>query len=176
MGTRLVRLAAAAAAAVLLSACTSSEPRDDETVVVPTVAPATVSPGAAAAVWRPAIGGVPDPRASTVDVLVTRVSCNSGVTGDVVAPSVQDIGDRVVVTFEVTPEVQAGTCPSNDWVPYRIELGGPLGGRRLVDGRCLPGDDQDLTRVCESLRGAGDPSRDEVLRGPAPSGRTKRTP
>ncbi|MET0821789.1 MAG: hypothetical protein ABWY58_12550 [Aeromicrobium sp.] len=176
MGTRLVWIATAMTATAMLAACTSSEPRDVETVAAPTVAPATVSAGSAAAVWRPATGGAPDPRTSTVDVLVTRVSCSSGVTGDVVAPSIQEAGDRVVVTFEVTPEVEVGTCPSNDWVPYRIDLGEPLGGRRLVDGRCLRGGDRDLTRVCESLRGVGDPSRDEVLRNPAPSGRTKRAP
>jgi hypothetical protein len=176
MGIRLVWFATAVTAAVVVAACTSSEPTHEATMAVPTVSSATVSPGAAPAVWRPATGGAPDPRASTVDVLVTRVSCSSGVTGDVVAPSIQQAGDRVVVTFEVTPEVTVARCPSNDWVPYRIDLGAPLGGRQLVDGRCLPGADPDLTQVCESLRDVGDPSRDEALRNPAPSGRTKRTP
>jgi hypothetical protein len=157
MSNRRTWAATAMLAVVSLSACTSSEPAGDA-VAEPTLAPATVSPDAAAAVWQLAETGTPDPKASTFDVLVTRVACRSGVTGHVVAPSIQQSADRVVVTFEVTPKDDVGRCPSNDWVAYRISLGEPLGDRTLVDGRCLPGGELALTYVCDSLHRLGDPS------------------
>jgi hypothetical protein len=49
--------------------------------------------------------------------------------------------DEVVVTFTVealSPGVH--TCPGNDQVPYELDLGQPLGERRLVDGSCRPPD------------------------------------
>lgn len=93
------------------------------------------------AVWDVDPADPPTPSATSVTVMVTRLGCNGGVTGEVLEPEVAADGEQVVVTFSVEP-LGAGdyTCPGNDSVPYVVELDGPLGDRDLVDGACLSGD------------------------------------
>ena len=92
----------------------------------------------AAASWALAPGQEVGPDSSLLDVLVTRVGCNSGVTGHVEEPDVVLEDDRVVVTFVVTPgEPEAATCQGNPEEPWLLTLPEPLGDRSLVDGQCL---------------------------------------
>ncbi len=45
-----------------------------------------------------------------------------------------------MVTFFVAPkQADLAPCPSNEQVPFDIDLGEPLQSRILVDGHCLPG-------------------------------------
>jgi hypothetical protein len=75
---------------------------------------------------------------STFAVLVTRVGCNGGLTGEVTPPDLSLDETQVVLTFRVRPdEPESATCPGNDAVPYEVALGEPLGDRKLVDGFCL---------------------------------------
>ncbi|WP_341229988.1 hypothetical protein [Nocardioides salarius] len=95
-------------------------------------------PDTSPAVWRPAPGAVIDEQTTTFDVVVSRVECSSGRTGDVVDPDIEMRPDEVVVRFRVSPGTpREATCPGNEWVPYSVALEGPLGDRRLVDGECL---------------------------------------
>lgn len=72
-----------------------------------------------------------------VDVLVTRIACNSGVTGFVNPPEFAEIEDSLYITFTVGPRTLGGAfCPSNNEVPYTIYLGGGLQHFSLVDGIC----------------------------------------
>ena len=60
-------------------------------------------------------------------------------TGRVLAPTVELTDAEVVVTFLVETDLDGGECPSNDAVPYEVDLGEPIGDRALVDGACLEG-------------------------------------
>lgn len=101
----------------------------------PAAAPAANS---AIAVWTLAPDQDVDADTTEFTALVSRLGCNSGVTGEVNAPDVQLADDRIVLTFTVTPgEPAGGDCQGNNEVPYDIALSEPLGNRQLVDGQCL---------------------------------------
>lgn len=108
-------------------------------------------PGAtASAVWTVAPGQNLDSQTTQIDVLVSRVGCNSGVTGRVVEPEIQLQDDRVIVAFGVQPsEAAAANCQGNPEVPYVLTLPEPLGSRQLVDGQCLNDEDTARTVHCE---------------------------
>jgi len=104
-----------------------------------------------AAVWHTDQGAPPSPGASTFTAMVTRLGCHGGVTGQVLRPGVVASEGEVVVTFTVEA---AGTgafeCQGNDQVAYEVDLGEPLGERRLLDGSCLPGGEAVSTTLCEN--------------------------
>ena len=103
----------------------------------------------AAASWTLAPGDAVGPTSEQLQVLVTRVGCNSGVTGDVEEPEVEFNSDRVVVTFVVTPgEPGSADCQGNPDVPLLLMLPEPLGNRALIDGQCLTNDDVASTSFC----------------------------
>lgn len=78
-----------------------------------------------------------DATSTTFTALVTRASCNSGVTGVVNAPDVKRTDDRVLLTFTVSPgRPSSAACQGNDAVRYEVELFEELGDRALVDGEC----------------------------------------
>lgn len=97
-----------------------------------------ILPGATSpAVWELAPEQAVDAETTTLSVLVTRVACNSGVTGSVNEPSIDRADGELVITFTVSPgDPPAAECPSNDLVEYVIELDEPIGDRVLVDGAC----------------------------------------
>jgi hypothetical protein len=99
--------------------------------------------------WTLAPGQEVGPTSKQLDVLVTRVGCNSGVTGDVEAPEIEVTSDRVIVRFVVTPgEPGTADCQGNQEVPFRLKLPEPLGDRALADGQCLTNDDVASTVFC----------------------------
>lgn len=110
-----------------------------------------ILPGATSpAVWELAPEQVVDAETTTLSVLVTRVACNSGVTGTVNEPTVDRTDGELVITFTVSPgDPPAADCPSNDLVEYVIELDEPVGDRVLVDGACRTTDAAD-TVFCDS--------------------------
>lgn len=79
---------------------------------------------------------------SSFTAQVMRLGCSGGRTGTVLAPEIVWSNDQIIVTFAVDPLAPGGTyeCPSNDVVPYEVELGQPIGQRQLVDGACLSTD------------------------------------
>lgn len=92
---------------------------------------------AAPAVWELDRTHPPAAGATSFAVSVTRLGCNYGVTGTVVPPRIETTASHIIVTFRVTPGAPAAArCPGNRPVPYTVELGEPIGGRQLVDGRC----------------------------------------
>lgn len=99
------------------------------------------------AVWALKPDEIPAPDAQSFTVLVTRLGCNGGVTGDVYPPTVSISDAEIVVTFTVEHS-PGGRCPTNDQVPYVVDAGQPIGDRRLVDGACLPDDDGVSTSFC----------------------------
>jgi hypothetical protein len=105
--------------------------------------------GSAAATWAVAPNQEISAATSNFTVLVSRLGCNSGVTGEAQQPEVQLDDGEVIITFTVRPdEPSSATCPSNDQVPYDVELGEPLGDRALVDGQCLSGAEAVGTADC----------------------------
>lgn len=81
--------------------------------------------------------------------LVSRLGCNNGVTGQVLAPEIHTSEAEVVVTFFVAPKQRgAAACQSNNQVSYDVDLDAPLQGRALVDGQCLPGEEAATTAFC----------------------------
>jgi hypothetical protein len=103
----------------------------------------------AAASWEIAPGEVVGPTSKQLQVLVTRVGCNSGVTGNVEEPEIEVDSDRVIVTFVVTPgEPGSAECQGNPDVPFRLTLPEPLGSRALADGQCLTNEDVARTAFC----------------------------
>ena len=80
---------------------------------------------------------------------VTRLACNDGVTGAVLAPTIKASDTRVVVTFTVEAG-QPGmhTCIGNRPVPVVVNLGEVVGQRQLVDGACRSGGEAAKTSFC----------------------------
>ncbi|MBE0011447.1 hypothetical protein DXT87_16975 [Arthrobacter sp. AET 35A] len=75
---------------------------------------------------------------TSLEVGVERAACASGRTGTVLEPEVTYETDRIIVTTYVEP-LTGGvqSCQGNDVVPLTVELGEPIGERKLVDGVCL---------------------------------------
>jgi hypothetical protein len=81
--------------------------------------------------------------------LVSRLGCNGGVTGQVLAPEIHMTESEVVVTFVVAAkQPSSAACPTNDQISYEVDLGEALQGRALVDGQCLPGREGATTSFC----------------------------
>lgn len=129
---------AATAVTLLLTAC---GPDVQSEIFLDEGAPPGVSPSAgAAATWDLKPGQPLKPSMTSLSVLVTRVGCNNGVTGEVNEPRITTTASEVVVTFTVTPEQPgAANCLGNNPKPYTVALPEPLGERALVDGACLQG-------------------------------------
>ena len=109
----------------------------------------TTPPAGAAAVWTLADRTSVTDSSTRFVALVTRLECNSGVTGEVLPPAVRVTGTEVVVTFTVEPRgAGAADCQGNDQVAYDVLLDAPLGARALVDGQCLPGAEAATTSYC----------------------------
>lgn len=100
------------------------------------------------AVWDVDPEALPTADSSSFTALVTRLGCNGGMTGMVLRPGVRVEETRIVITFAVESDPDGGTCPSNDWVPYEVDLGEPIGSRALVDGSCLDGAEAATTSLC----------------------------
>jgi hypothetical protein len=95
--------------------------------------------GAETGTW--ALGATPSPESTELTLLVSRLECASGVTGDVLTPIVRVESERVVITTPVADNgSDDGECPSNDEVPVTVRLDAPLGDRALIDGACLEGE------------------------------------
>lgn len=142
---------AACFVSVPLSACTSgSDSADNSQRPKPTP---KVIIDAAPAVWALDRAQPLVDTATRFTALVTRLGCNNGLTGEVVRPGIEMTKEQIIVTFQVTPGVpKAANCPGNMPVPYTVELGEPIDGRELIDGRCLPGGDAETTYPCRSSR------------------------
>jgi hypothetical protein len=104
--------------------------------------------GGDAAVWFLAPDQDLQRSSTTFIALVSRLGCNSGVTGQVLEPEIRTSESEVVVTFSVAKQLGPADCPSNDQVPYEVDLGEPLQARALVDGQCLPGGAAATTSFC----------------------------
>ena len=113
-----------------------------------TSASATTSVHGAAAVWHLKPGQNLQRSSTTFTALVWRLGCNSGVTGEVLAPEIDITEAEAVVTFRVAPMQSGGRCQSNERVPYEVNLGEPLQDRAIVDGQCLPGGEAAATADC----------------------------
>jgi hypothetical protein len=100
------------------------------------------------AVWWPAKDARLRSSSTAFTVDVSRLGCNSGVTGKVLEPSVDYGASRVVLTFHVQPDSDGGTCPSNERESYDVILTEPLNDRTLVDGQCLRRGEAATTSYC----------------------------
>jgi hypothetical protein len=139
--TSLVALTAACASA------TTSSPAPSRSSPGPS---ATTGGQGDAAVWRLQPGQSLQATSTALTALVARLACNNGVTGEVLAPQVRRTDSAVIVTFEVVPrQPGAAQCNGNNEVPYKVDLGGPLEGRALMDGQCLPPSPAASTGVCD---------------------------
>lgn len=134
----------------------------------------SAGPTAVPAAWRINEAAPPTPDSATFVALVTRLACNSGETGQPQPPIVTVESDRIVVTFSVTPlpTGEAQTCPSNNWVPFTVNLDQTIGQRQLVDGACLDGGAAINTAFCEDGGLRWSPATAEP--GPAPPAQSAR--
>jgi hypothetical protein len=128
----------------------------------PTTAGSGESPGAAGgisarprtpsdpAIW--VLGPHPSLReSSSFTARVTRLDCNSGITGHVLEPEIHLTDSKAIVTFSVAESARrAATCQANNLVPYEVNLGEPLGHRALIDGHCLPDGAAATTSWCRN--------------------------
>ncbi len=145
------RLAAVATLVVCFAACSSSDdgadPLPSTSTSVPITAPGEHAPETA--VWSIAPGDELTSASSVFTAQVSRLGCSGGVTGPVRPPSIEKVANRIVVTFTVQPVGPGGhTCPGNDQVPTRVDLGEPIRDRQLVDGACRAGKEAASTSFC----------------------------
>ena len=99
-----------------------------------------VAAGVGPASWAWGSPGAPDAATRTFDALVTEQACASGrkADGRVIGPIVVPTADMVLVFFGVHPLPGAQDCPSNPSTRVPVDLGEPLGTRKLLDGGHLP--------------------------------------
>ena len=93
------------------------------------------------AMWRVSPDEALTATSESFTALVTRYSCSGGSTGEVLPPTITLGASEVIVTFTASsraPNVTS-TWPGNDEVAHLVQLGKPLGARRLLDSACLPG-------------------------------------
>ncbi len=108
----------------------------------PTMAPddgvATSTPvDGAVALWELAPGQNLNESTTSLAILVTRLECNSGVTGSVNPPAVTVTDESIIITATVSPVASGvASCQGNDQVAHQLDLPEPLGDRRLIDGAC----------------------------------------
>lgn len=129
------------------------------------------------AVWFVDPSESPTTDRSAFRAQVSRLGCNSGVTGDVLRPGVVITVDEVNITFNVAHEPDGGTCPSNDLVDYEVDLGEAIGQRVLVDGACTPGAAAETKSHCSEDNGVrwrpgGSTSGSELIDFAVPGGPT----
>lgn len=104
--------------------------------------------------------------------LVSRVGCSGGVTGEVLQPRVSRSDDAVTVRIDVVPldDGLPRLCPGNDLVPVMVDLGEPIGDRRLVDGVCSDGAASGMQACAEGgTRWTPPPTPPQCALPPSPS-------
>jgi hypothetical protein len=127
------------------TAPTSSEPTSTE--------PTPVARAGATAIWTigPDDGGAQHltSQSTSFTAYVSRLACSGGQTGTVLEPTIDRSETDVTVTFTVEAlPPGAYTCPGSPPVPFTVDLGLPIGNRRLIDGACRPGSDAATTSWC----------------------------
>ena len=93
------------------------------------------------ATWRLADPAAIGADTTSLSLLVTRLQCSDGRTGELLKPVVSMGSDDIVIRVDAVPNpAGAYTCPGNDEVAVAVTLPEPVGVRPLVDAACLAGD------------------------------------
>lgn len=87
------------------------------------------------ATWFLPAGFVPDPAATSVEVLVNEAGCTTGqgAAGNTAPPQVEVTDAQVRIAVSTYIRKGAQGCPGHPLAPLVVELGQPLGDRTLVD-------------------------------------------
>lgn len=97
----------------------------------------TTRSGIAPATWTLDPDVPIDSSSTELSVLVQRVECNSGRTGEVAAVDVEADTAQISIRIDVTPRSRGvGACTNNEQVAHVVRLDEPVGTRDLVDGTC----------------------------------------
>lgn len=100
-------------------------------------APAS-QPVSAPGIWELRQAGGLTPESTTLHLNVSRLGCSNGDTGQVLAPELQYLSNRILIRTNVAAlDDGAHDCPDNNQVPVTVELTEPIGQRELVDAACL---------------------------------------
>jgi hypothetical protein len=98
----------------------------------------------------------PSASASSFTALVTRLGCSSGETGRILRPGVVVTDTEIIVRFSAEALGDGYyECPSNDYVPYRVEIAEPIGERSIIDGECRSGGQAEGTAFCNEEAALG---------------------
>lgn len=152
-GGDVIRLFAMSLSVALLGAMVGCGPVSsvDDPTIVPDGSPTTSAPlDSVIAIWELAPGQSLNERTRSITTVVTRLGCNSGVTGTVNEPTIVFTPTDAIIAFTVSPgPPDIAACQGNDHVAYEIALPEPLGDRSLIDGAC---EDSDASRTvfCET--------------------------
>ena len=139
------RLIGAIAVAILLAGCQQTGPENGNGIGDPDVAQSGET-----ATWRISNPTNLGPDSTNIEVVVTRLGCSSGVTGETLPPVVTYKSEQITIRIDVEPfGGGAADCPGNNAVPVIVQLDQPLGERTLIDGGCQRIDAAD-TAACES--------------------------
>ncbi len=88
-------------------------------------------------------------RSTSFTAYVSRLSCSGGQTGTVLEPTIDRGEANITVTFTVAAlPPGAYTCQGNRPAPFAVDLGQPIGNRRLIDGACHAGAQAATTSWC----------------------------
>lgn len=147
---RLISVVAWAVSLTVVAACdTATDPAAVAPPATGASGPATATVRGDSATWSLKPGQRLQESSTGFTALVTRLGCNGGITGEVLAPQIRFGEAEIVVTFAVAAkEPGAATCVGNNQVPYEVDLREPLRDRALVDGQCLPGAEATTTSYC----------------------------
>lgn len=138
----------AVAVAILLAGCQQTGPDNGNGIGEPD----GVQSGETAT-WRISNPTNLDRDSTSVEVVVTRLGCSSGVTGETLAPVVTYTSEQIAIRIDVEPlGGDAADCQGNDAVPVTVRLDSPLGERTLIDGGCLRIDAADTAACTSDMR------------------------
>lgn len=87
----------------------------------------------------------PDPAAHQISVLATENACAGGQAPDgrEVRPVILDENDRTVSIVLLVEQTDGATnCQGNPAFPYEVDLGSPLGDRKILDASVYPPEQQ----------------------------------
>jgi hypothetical protein len=114
--------------------------------VTATIPPQQGAPG----MWELANPDQINTSSTSIDILVTRVDCSGGETGEIMEPVASMGTDDIIVRADVLPNSEEfNTCQGNDSVAVTVALPEPIGNRILVDALCL-GRENIRTSFCDT--------------------------
>jgi hypothetical protein len=103
--------------------------------------PESEFPWQTVAVWHLGINQELSPASTAFEAVVNGLSCNGGAPHIVLEPTIVKSESEIAISFTVEPPSPGfHTCQGGLGSGYPVDLGEPIGNRRLIDPACVEGE------------------------------------